>query len=128
MSNGSGGTDVPQISAEDLYARSLMELIQLRNDLAKLKWELRLESATQKRREEFAELHARLLNRLRDLTNAKLSKIAADLQANEAALSAGIQACKDARRRFETIGKAFKAMSAFLNTLETVLKVAAKAL
>ncbi len=128
MTNGASGTEVPQISAEDLYARSLTELIQLRNDLAKLKWELRLERATQQRRQEFAALHARVLDRLRDLTNAKLSKIATDLQANEAALSSGILACRDARHRFDTIAKSFKAISAFLNTVETVLKVAAKAL
>jgi len=131
MTNGSGpsppGTVVPQIGEEALYLKTLQELIQLRNDFARSKWTRRLAGAPSGQQTAFAELRIRVQDRVRDLTNAQLEQIASDLRANEANLSQGIQETKEARLRFETIGKAFKAFSGFLGAVETVLKIAAGA-
>ncbi len=131
MTNGSSPTSpdtiVPQIGEEALYLKTLQELIQLRNDFARSKWTRRLSGAPSAQQTEFAELRIRVQDRIRDLTNAQLAQIASDLRANEANLALGIQETKDARLRFETIGKAFKAFSGFLGAVETVLKIAARA-
>ncbi len=131
MTNGSSPTSpdtiVPQIGEEALYLKTLQELIQLRNDFARSKWTRRLSGASSAQQTEFAELRLRVQDRIRDLTNAQLQQIASDLRANEAKLTQGIQETKDARLRFETIAKAFKAFSGFLGAVETVLKIAARA-
>ncbi len=131
MTNGSSPTSpdtiVPQIGEEGLYLKTLQELIQLRNDFARSKWTRRLSGASSAQQTEFAELRLRVQDRIRDLTNAQLQQIASDLRANEAKLTQGIQETKDARLRFETIAKAFKAFSGFLGAVETVLKIAARA-
>ncbi len=131
MTNGSSPTSpdtiVPQIGEEALYLKTLQELIQLRNDFARSKWTRRLSGASSAQQTEFAELRLRVQDRIRDLTNAQLQQIASDLRANEAKLTQGIQETKEARLRFETIAKAFKAFSGFLGAVETVLKIAARA-
>ena len=130
MTNGSGANPpdsvVPQIGEEALYLKTLQELIQLRNDFARSKWTRRLAGAPSAQQTEFAELRIRVQDRIRDLTNAQLAQIASDLRANEANLALGIQETKDARLRFETVAKAFKAFSGFLGAVETVLKIAAR--
>jgi hypothetical protein len=123
MTNGS---PVPAIAPEEIYHKSLGELIDLRNDFAREKWKLRLAGdAHAEDRKQFSDLRAQIQNHIRDLTNARLSEIAGELAKNEADLREGIENCQAAREHFENIARAFAAFSAFLRVVGGVAKIAA---
>lgn len=125
MTNGATahGGELPDLADDELYARSLGELIQLRNDFARSKWKRRLEGADSAARTEFADLRDRVQDRIRDLTNRALSDIAEDLRLNERDLLDGVQDSRDARIRFENIAKTFRAISGFLRIVERILRL-----
>jgi len=118
--------DIPTMTDAELYSKSLAELIELRNDFARFKWELRLDGADDATKQNFSTLRGAVEDRIRALANLQLAAIAADLQANEASLSQGIQDSENARTHFDNIANAFKAFSAFLNIVGTLAKVAGK--
>jgi hypothetical protein len=120
------GTTAPNLSDAELYAKSLTELLELRNDLARSKWKIRLASKPQADRDLLTDLRTRIGEHVRTLTNAKLKDILTELRKNEPALVAGIKKSQEARQHFENVERAFKAFTSFLTIVARLAAVAAK--
>lgn len=122
MSDPIAGAPTPA----QIYQMTLDELYAVRDDLADEKWDARLETATDQEKQDFADLIGEVADRIRDLSNASLANLAAKLTANEPALSAGVTASKDARKKFDTVAGAIKGFSQLLGAVASLLKFAAK--
>lgn len=107
-----------------LYSSCLAELIALRNDFSRAKWQLRLADTDEATRLAFSLLRARIEISVQTLTNARLSDIAAKLRSDGSDLRKAIATSRGARTHFAKVERALSAHEELLARIEHITNIA----
>ena len=113
------------MSNGELKDKTLAELQALRSKLSSISWLIRMFTASEQQKQEYADLRILLDARIAQLENAELAQIRDKMTANQSALNNAIADMQDALEDIEDVEKVLKAATQFLKVVGEVLSLVA---
>jgi ribosomal protein L20 len=111
----------------EIRRATLKQLRATRKDMLSTRWTIRLETATDEEKSEYARMLGNVQLALLELQNKQMADIRDKIAAHEKAISDGIAALEKSLKTVEKISKAVKAVGQFLQVLGRVAKLVATA-